>query len=78
MNFDLTNGQQDIIKAAGKFAEKEFPNFAQECDREEKTTRHLWQKACELGFVGASYPKFTAGRIRIFGTLSHQRGIMAG
>lgn len=37
MNFDLTDEQKDIIKAAREFAEKEFPNVSQECDREEKS-----------------------------------------
>jgi alkylation response protein AidB-like acyl-CoA dehydrogenase len=41
MKFDLTEEQKDIIKVAREFAEKEFPNFAQECDREEKTSGHL-------------------------------------
>jgi len=36
MNFDLTDEQKDIIKAAREFAEKEFPPLAQECDREER------------------------------------------
>jgi acyl-CoA dehydrogenase len=50
MNFDLTDGQKDIIKAAREYAEKEFPDLAQECDREEKFAKHLWEKACGLGF----------------------------
>src|SRR4030066_731264 len=52
MNFDLTDEQKDIIQAAREFAEKEFPDLAQECDREEKSPKHLWEKACGLGFVG--------------------------
>jgi len=48
MNFDLTDEQKDIIKATREFAEKEFPDLAQECDREEKSPKHLWKKACEL------------------------------
>jgi alkylation response protein AidB-like acyl-CoA dehydrogenase len=61
MNFDLTDEQKDIIKAAREFAEKEFPGVAQECDREEKAPRHLWQKACELGFVGVFIPEAYGG-----------------
>jgi len=61
MNFDLTEEQKDIIKAAREFAEKEFPNLAQECDREEKSPKHLWEKACKLGFVGVFIPEAYGG-----------------
>jgi alkylation response protein AidB-like acyl-CoA dehydrogenase len=52
MDFELTDEQKDIIRAARAFAEGEFPEIAQECDQKEKFPRHLWKKACELGFVG--------------------------
>lgn len=52
MDFELTEEQKDIIKAAREFAEGEFPEIAQECDRKEEFPRHLWKKACQLGFVG--------------------------
>lgn len=52
MDFELTDEQKDIIKAAREFAEGEFPDLAQECDRAEEFPRSLWKKACELGFVG--------------------------
>ena len=61
MNFDMTDEQKDIIKAAREFAEKEFPDLAQECDREEKSPKHLWKKACELGFVGVFIPETYGG-----------------
>jgi len=61
MNFDLTVEQKVIIKAAREFAEKLFPDIAQECDREEKYPKHLWQKACELGFVGVFIPEAYGG-----------------
>ncbi|MGZ3605667.1 MAG: acyl-CoA dehydrogenase family protein [Thermodesulfobacteriota bacterium] len=61
MNFDLTDEQKDIIKAARDFAEKEFPAVAHECDREEKSPRDLWKKACELGFVGVFIPETYGG-----------------
>src|SRR5512139_1332916 len=61
MDFDLTDEQKDIIKAAREFAEKEFQNLAQECDREEKSPKHLWEKACELGFVGVFIPETYGG-----------------
>jgi len=61
MDFDLTEEQKDIIKAAREFAEKEFPDLAQECDREERAPKHLWEKACELGFVGVFIPETYGG-----------------
>ena len=61
MNFDLTEEQKDIIKAAREFAEKEFPQVSQECDREERSPRHLWEKACGLGFVGVFIPEAYGG-----------------
>ena len=61
MNFDLTEEQKDIIRAAREFAEKEFPDVSQECDREEKPPKHLWEKACGLGFVGVFIPETYGG-----------------
>jgi acyl-CoA dehydrogenase len=61
MEFDLTEEQKDIIKAAREFAEGEFPDLAQECDRKEEFPRHLWEKACELGFVGVFIPETYGG-----------------
>ncbi len=52
MDFTLTTEQQDIIKAAREFAAGEFPDRAQEFDRNESFDLDLWRKACELGFVG--------------------------
>ncbi len=52
MDFSLSKEQQDIVKAAREFAEGEFPDRAQEFDREETFDLDLWRKACELGFVG--------------------------
>ena len=61
MNFDLTEEQNDIIKAAREFAEKEFSQVSQECDREERSPRHIWEKACGLGFVGVFIPEAYGG-----------------
>src|SRR3989339_942565 len=52
MDYNLTDEQREIKKAARKFAEGEFPQIARECDREEKTSLKLIKKACELGFNG--------------------------
>lgn len=62
MNFDLTEEQKDIIRAAREFAEEEFPNISQECDREEKSPKHLWEMACKLGFVGVFIPEAYGGQ----------------
>ena len=61
MDFNLTDEQKDIIKAAREFAEKEFPGLAQECDRKEESPDPLWKKACELGFVGLFIPEVYGG-----------------
>jgi alkylation response protein AidB-like acyl-CoA dehydrogenase len=52
MNFELTDEQRDIKKAAREFAEGMFPEVAEECDLNETFPRALWKKACDLGFVG--------------------------
>jgi len=52
MDFNLNKEQQDIVKAARKFAKGEFPERALEFDREETFDLKLWKKACDLGFVG--------------------------
>jgi alkylation response protein AidB-like acyl-CoA dehydrogenase len=52
MDFSLSKEQQDIVKAARKFALGEFPGRAVEFDREESFDYAIWKKACELGFVG--------------------------
>jgi alkylation response protein AidB-like acyl-CoA dehydrogenase len=52
VDFELTDEQKDIVKAAREFAEGEFQDLAQECDRNEEFPRDLWMKACDLGFVG--------------------------
>ena len=61
MDFKLTREQQDIRKAAREFAEGEFPEIAQTCDREEKYPRDLVKKAAELGFIGLNLPEKYGG-----------------
>jgi alkylation response protein AidB-like acyl-CoA dehydrogenase len=53
MDFELTDTQKDILKAAREFAEGEFTDIAIEYDAAEKFPREVWKKACDLGFVGA-------------------------
>ena len=52
MDFTLTKEQRDIQKAAREFALGEFPERAQEFDRNETFDPAIRKKACELGFVG--------------------------
>ena len=52
MDFFLTKEQTDIQKAAREFALGEFPDRAQEFDRNESFDLDIWRKACQLGFVG--------------------------
>lgn len=52
MDFELTHEQKDIQKAAREFAEKTFPEVAEESDLNETFPKALWKRACDLGFVG--------------------------
>jgi acyl-CoA dehydrogenase len=52
MNFELTEEQRDIKRAAREFAEKTFPEVAEGCDLNETFPRDLWKRACDLGFIG--------------------------
>ena len=52
MDFELSKEQKDIQKAAREFALGEFPERAQEFDRNETFDPAIRKKACELGFVG--------------------------
>jgi acyl-CoA dehydrogenase len=52
MDFELSEEQRDIQRAAREFAEGEFPEIAREYDRKEEFPRELWKKACQLGFIG--------------------------
>ena len=51
MDFTLSKEHQDIIKAAREFALGEFPERAQEFDRNESFDLDIWRKACELGLL---------------------------
>lgn len=61
MNFELSREQKNIAKAAREFARGEFPQRAREFDREETFDYRIWQKACELGFVGIFIPEQYGG-----------------
>lgn len=53
MEFELTDFEKDIVKAASEFANKEFPPISKDCDDEERFPKDVWRKACSLGFVGS-------------------------
>jgi alkylation response protein AidB-like acyl-CoA dehydrogenase len=52
MDFELSKEQKDIVKAAKEFAEGEFPDRAEEFDRDESFDEAIYKKAADLGFVG--------------------------
>ncbi|KXA94327.1 acyl-CoA dehydrogenase [candidate division MSBL1 archaeon SCGC-AAA259I09] len=59
MDFELTEEQRDLKKAAQKFAEGEFGDseVAKGYDNEQKFPVGIWGKACDLGFVGCYIPE---------------------
>ena len=61
MDFNFTKEQLDIKKAAKEFAEGEFPEIAEECDREEKYPFDLVKRAADLGFIGINLPEEYGG-----------------
>ncbi|MEW6376589.1 MAG: acyl-CoA dehydrogenase family protein [Thermodesulfobacteriota bacterium] len=63
MNFELTDEQRDIQKAAREFAQGEFdPDLALERDQAGQFPEPIWKKACQLGFVGVHYPEEFGGQ----------------
>ena len=53
MNFELTQDQKDIQKAAREIAQNEFTaERGRYYDQNEEFPFDLWKKACELGFIG--------------------------
>ncbi|MCX8172823.1 MAG: acyl-CoA/acyl-ACP dehydrogenase [Archaeoglobaceae archaeon] len=62
MNFEFTQEQEDIRKAAREFATKEFlKEKAEEYDKNEEFPFDIWKKACELGFIGIHFPEQYGG-----------------
>ena len=63
MNFELTDEQRDIQRAAREFAEGEFDrDLAMEFEKEHAFPKPIWKKACELGFVGIHFPEAYGGQ----------------
>jgi alkylation response protein AidB-like acyl-CoA dehydrogenase len=61
MDFELTKEQKDIARAAREFAEGEFPERAEEFDRDESFDESLFKKAADLGFVGVNIREENGG-----------------
>ncbi len=63
MDFQLSEEQKDIQKAAREFAKGEFdPDLALELDQGRKFPESLWKKAAQLGFIGIHYPEEFGGQ----------------
>jgi len=63
MDFELSDEQKDVQKAAMEFAEGEFdPDLALELDRARGFPESIWKKASQLGFIGIHYPEEFGGQ----------------
>lgn len=63
MDFDLSDEQKDVQKAAREFAQGEFdPDLALELDQAGQFPESIWKKACRLGFIGIHYPEEFGGQ----------------
>jgi alkylation response protein AidB-like acyl-CoA dehydrogenase len=63
MDFELSDVQKDIQKAAREFAQGEFdPDLALELDESRTSPDSLWKKAAQLGFIGIHYPEEFGGQ----------------
>jgi alkylation response protein AidB-like acyl-CoA dehydrogenase len=63
MDFELSDVQRDVQRAAMEFARGEFvPDLALELDQAEQFPESIWKKACQLGFIGIHYPEEFGGQ----------------
>jgi len=63
MDFQLSDEQKDIQKAAKEFAQGEFdPDLALELDQNGRFPESIWKKAAQLGFIGIHYPEEFGGQ----------------
>lgn len=63
MDFELSDEQIDIQKAAFEFARGEFdPDLAFELDQAGQFPETIWKKASRLGFIGLHYPEEFGGQ----------------
>ena len=63
MDFELSEEQKDVKKAAREFAEGEFDNDqASELELQSEFPTEVWKKACRLGFIGIHIPEEYGGQ----------------
>lgn len=63
MDFELTEEQEDIKRAAREFAEKEFTSeLGRKYDENYEFPWELYRKAAKLGFIGGSLPEEHGGQ----------------
>ena len=63
MDFELSDEQKDVQKAAREFAQGEFdPDLATELDQAGQFPESIWKKAGQLGFIGIRYPEEFGGQ----------------
>ncbi len=63
MDFELSTEQTDIRNAAESFARGEFSReLALKHEEEHSFPRSLWEKTCELGFIGLHFPEDCGGQ----------------
>jgi alkylation response protein AidB-like acyl-CoA dehydrogenase len=63
MDFELTEEQRDIQKAAEEFAQGEFDKEKiLELEQAHAFPRETWKKACQLGFIGIHFPEEYGGQ----------------
>jgi len=63
MDFELTDEQRDIQRAAREFAQGEFDReVALELERDHAFPKSIWKKACGLGFIGLHFPEAYGGQ----------------
>ncbi len=63
MDFELTQEQKDIQKAAREFMEGEYDKEKiLEWEQTHTFPREVWKKACKLGFIGIHFPEEYGGQ----------------
>jgi alkylation response protein AidB-like acyl-CoA dehydrogenase len=63
MDFELTDEQRDIQRAAREFAQGEFDReLALELERDHAFPKSIWKKASSLGFIGLHFPEAYGGQ----------------
>jgi alkylation response protein AidB-like acyl-CoA dehydrogenase len=63
VDFNLSEEQIDIQKAAREFAQGEFdPEHALDLDKNCQFPLKIWKKACNLGFIGIHFPNRYGGQ----------------